>query len=193
SEIAVLRGHFSATVLLDLTWYGHRSCFVKVEQGILAGCARAACMLEVLTLRALLRVREVHGALVPRALVDDVSVQYVGPDPAGVRALGVAVRAFQDDSTVLGSCFNHTKSGAVAATTSPRRLMRGSKFQQRPWMRNLGHETMGARPLRWLETGRLRELQRRRRRIRIFRQVAGRKNSVRCGVRVLNQLLLMVQ
>eukprot|EP00959_Pyramimonas_sp_CCMP1952_P030805 645770-Pyramimonas_sp.AAC.1 len=37
---------------------------------------------------------------------------------------------------------------------------------------------MGARPLRLQEKARLRELQRRRRRLHIFWQVAGRKNSV---------------
>eukprot|EP00959_Pyramimonas_sp_CCMP1952_P075228 1572165-Pyramimonas_sp.AAC.1 len=58
-----------------LKGYGAFSGPLQVEQGILAGCARAVCMLEVLTLRTLLRVREVHGALVPRALVDGVSVQ----------------------------------------------------------------------------------------------------------------------
>ncbi|CAK0813503.1 unnamed protein product, partial [Prorocentrum cordatum] len=155
SEVAVLRGQFSATVLLDLTkafdmarpsqlfregcllgypprmlymllkmhaqprslkGYGTFSDMVQVDQGILAGCTHAVCMLECLTLRAILRLRDNYAGVVPRALVDDVSVQYVGPDPKGILALDLAVRIFQEDSRVLGSCVNDKKSGLVAAT-----------------------------------------------------------------------------
>eukprot|EP00959_Pyramimonas_sp_CCMP1952_P016611 352313-Pyramimonas_sp.AAC.1 len=71
---------------------------VQVDQGILAGCTHAVCMLECLTLRAILRLRDTYAGVVPRALVDDVSVQYAGPDPKGLLALDLAVRIFQEDS-----------------------------------------------------------------------------------------------
>eukprot|EP00959_Pyramimonas_sp_CCMP1952_P436992 9149605-Pyramimonas_sp.AAC.1 len=121
--MAVLRRHFSAAVLLDLTeasdmarpsqlfrggasfgyqprmmrmllrmhhlprrlkGYSTYSEPLQVDQGTLASCAHAVCTLEVLTLRATLRLREVHGNLVPRALVD------AGCDSTGVKALQLA-------------------------------------------------------------------------------------------------------
>eukprot|EP00959_Pyramimonas_sp_CCMP1952_P353428 7404987-Pyramimonas_sp.AAC.1 len=46
---------------------GH-GAYSEPLQGMLAGCAHAVCRLDFLTLRALLRLREVRGDLVPRAL-----------------------------------------------------------------------------------------------------------------------------
>eukprot|EP00959_Pyramimonas_sp_CCMP1952_P137965 2887825-Pyramimonas_sp.AAC.1 len=64
---------------------------LQADQGALAGCPHAVCIHEVLVWWALLRLREVHGDLVPRALVDDLSVQYVGYDANGVKALQLTV------------------------------------------------------------------------------------------------------
>ena len=47
----------------------------------------------------------------PRELVDDVSIQYAGPNPDGVRHLDKAVQLFRQDSFDLGSRFNLSKSG----------------------------------------------------------------------------------
>eukprot|EP00959_Pyramimonas_sp_CCMP1952_P383235 8030311-Pyramimonas_sp.AAC.1 len=57
----------------SLKGYGTFSDMVQVDQGILAGCTHAVCMLGCLTLRAVLRLRDNYAGVVPRALVDDVS------------------------------------------------------------------------------------------------------------------------
>eukprot|EP00959_Pyramimonas_sp_CCMP1952_P059485 1242391-Pyramimonas_sp.AAC.1 len=45
-------------------------------QGMLAGCAHSTSLLTLLTLRSVRRVRA--SGVVPRALVDDLTIQWVG-------------------------------------------------------------------------------------------------------------------
>ena len=96
-----------------LKGYGSVSAAYEPFQGILAGCTHAVCMLEVLALGVIRRVCHAHQGLAPRALVDDVSVQYTGDDPRGDHALDVAVPGFVSESRILGSKFNCKKSGCA--------------------------------------------------------------------------------
>ncbi|CAK0868726.1 unnamed protein product, partial [Prorocentrum cordatum] len=117
----------------------------QVDQGILAGCAHAVCLLELLTLRARLRLREVHGNVVPRGIVGAVSVQYAGADSHGVKALRLTVELFQEDSRILGSCFNAKKSGIVVGAQPTKRLAKGSSIGCTHQMQSTGCRCRGWR------------------------------------------------
>ena len=136
-------------------------------------------MLEVLTLRALLRIKMAPVPLQPRMLVDDVSIQYVGSDRSGIR-LAKAVQIFQQDSVDLGSRVNLKKSGIVAAARASRAeaLRLRGRIPVQSWMCNLGHETTGVRPSRKQERTRAMQLLKRKHRLLMFKGVAGRRSSV---------------
>ncbi|CAK0825537.1 unnamed protein product, partial [Prorocentrum cordatum] len=188
AETGVLKGFFVASALLDLTKaYDMARPSQLFKEGPFWGYP-PRMMWMLIQQYCMPRRLKGHGSiseqapvpLQPRMLVDDVSIQYVGPGKAGIARLAKAVELFQQDSRDLSSRFNFKKSGLVLTTRASRAeavRLRG-RIPVRSWMRNLGHETMGVRPSRQQERMRANQMLKRKRRLLMFKGVAGRTSSI---------------
>eukprot|EP00959_Pyramimonas_sp_CCMP1952_P216913 4536310-Pyramimonas_sp.AAC.1 len=132
--------------------YGCWSSPTRAQQGRRAGCTHATTLLTVLTYRAIERVHDMYKDVMPRALVDDNTFQWTGNDMPEAANLQRAVHMFSQEAGKLGMLIKFGKSGFVA---NAKRALEG--FQGRAqklrlpakgWIRNIGHEMPGARPVR---------------------------------------------
>ena len=82
--------------------FGSLSRAFTAHQGILAGCNYATGMLFLLTLRAVRRLNSILPCVTPRALVDDISLQFISSSERGIPQLERAVRHFSADAFPLG-------------------------------------------------------------------------------------------
>eukprot|EP00959_Pyramimonas_sp_CCMP1952_P165417 3458169-Pyramimonas_sp.AAC.1 len=80
--------------------FGSVSFAVNVFQGILAGCSHACGLMSVLLLRLLDKIR--RPGVVPRALIDDISLQWTGVHLSQMCTLWTAVSEFKAGSALLG-------------------------------------------------------------------------------------------
>ena len=126
--------------------------FTSTQQGVLAGCTHATTLLTVLTFRAIGRVHSVYSDVMPRALVDGSTFQWTGRNLTGSASLKAAVRMFSSEVSKLGMIIKPEKSGWLASHKKAMdRFKRGAqslRLSAKKWMRNLGHEMPGTRPVR---------------------------------------------
>ena len=103
--------------------FGSVSKEVVAWQGNIAGCGHANSLLLVLTLRTLRRANAIAPTVTPRGLVDDVTLDWKGPqgDIGGdlVRALGIMHSSMRELKVVL----QPEKSGYLASSRRRARLL----------------------------------------------------------------------
>ena len=170
--------------------YGSVSYPVVSVQGILAGCSMATSMLMVLLHRSLTATFAIHPTVTPRALIDDVSFQWVGERAGVTRARGErdpiselyrAVRRFVESVKPLGLVVQFAKCGFVASTKRARKRFAvyasALKLTAKKAMRNLGHELHGARVFRIQEEARVRKTAGRSRKLRALRRAVSDRVS----------------
>eukprot|EP00959_Pyramimonas_sp_CCMP1952_P294519 6160485-Pyramimonas_sp.AAC.1 len=102
----VIEYHRQPRVLKAFTSYSEP--FVS-WQGMLAGCAHPTSLLTLLTLRAVRRVRA--SGVAPRALVDDLAIQWVGEEAGGISKLFNALANLKADVKPLGIVLQDSASG----------------------------------------------------------------------------------
>ncbi|CAK0894418.1 unnamed protein product, partial [Prorocentrum cordatum] len=127
--------------------YGSLSAMVTASQGMLAGCSHATTLARVLLTKGL-NVSIARSPLVrPRALIDDVSFQWVGTDLSTLGQLWTTVRTFCLELQPLGCLVQPAKCGFVATTREAKRKfaehVKVIRFRGKAHMRNLGHELHG--------------------------------------------------
>eukprot|EP00959_Pyramimonas_sp_CCMP1952_P199769 4178402-Pyramimonas_sp.AAC.1 len=77
------------------------SLFVSC-QGILAGCAHAASVLMLVLYRVVDGQYKLYPQVCARVLMDDITMQWHGPDSRGATVLDTCVRNFASDVYPLG-------------------------------------------------------------------------------------------
>ncbi|CAK0797341.1 unnamed protein product, partial [Prorocentrum cordatum] len=149
-------------------------------RGVLAGRARACALVSVLMCRVLGRAR--CAGLTPRALVDDVTLQWVRAAGSDVSVAWAAVTRFREEAKHLGIIVQPAKSGYVTSSKglgAESRKHAGSRgLQLLHWTRNLGHDLGGGRIQRLQAKLRLKAPARRRGRLAALKRAAGRKVAV---------------
>ncbi|CAK0876423.1 unnamed protein product, partial [Prorocentrum cordatum] len=125
--------------------FGAVSTSVVAWQGNIAGLGRASSLLLLLlTLRALQRARAIAPTVTPRGLVDDVTLDWQGPEDESGGELAKALGHFTDSMENLKLALQPEKSGHLASSRrrarilSPRMQWIGLKGEL--WACNLGHE-----------------------------------------------------
>ena len=89
---------------------------VVAWQGNIAGCSHATTLLMMLTLRALRRAAALAPTVMPRALVDDITLNWQGPSASGVGGLYEAVNSIMESMKKFNLVMQPAKSGFLAAS-----------------------------------------------------------------------------
>ncbi|CAK0827554.1 unnamed protein product, partial [Prorocentrum cordatum] len=146
-------------------------------QGILAGCSHACFLVPVLLYRLLAGVRS--SSVIPRALNDDISLQWIAPSLQQLEHLRKVATRFREGAKSLGIIIQVEKSGYVPPCASVALACKkygGAKgLKCKNWIRNLGHDLCGARKVRRLTSQRLAGTFARRRRLQMLQKVTGKK------------------
>ena len=142
-----------------------------------------AALLAVLMHRAMLRLSALCPTLQPRQLVDDVSLQWVGPANRSSQELGEGIDQLTFDLASLKLPIQIKKLGHVASSSRAARRFRMAARARRikglPWIRNLGHELGGPKVRRQQEVARLEQLRGRVRRSMILKKAVGARRMTR--------------
>jgi len=96
--------------------FGSLSRSLVAWQGNIAGCGHANSLLLVLTLKALQRGYEMAPTVTPRALVDDVTLDWQGPDVSGCKGMKVALESITSSFQDLKLVMQPAKCGYLASS-----------------------------------------------------------------------------
>jgi hypothetical protein len=134
-------------------------------------------VLVVATARSLQRLAKFD--VIPRTLADDTSVQWVGQDLRGARALWEAVLRYKCEVAEAGLELQVGKSGRVASSRRGQKAAKPFasmvKICPKQRMRNLGRDLNCTKARRAVAESRLEKLRPRMRRARTLRRAAGAK------------------
>ena len=158
--------------------FGCWSRSFRALQGILAGCTHATTLLSILTYRAIHRVTQVSPNVNPRALVDDSTLQWIGAKGDTASELFKGVQSFVKDTSRLGLLLQVNKSGWVSTAASARhgfgRFAQNVHLKAKSWVRNLGHELSGPKPIIKQAKARLKKLAERIPRLKMLRRATNK-------------------
>ncbi|CAK0837814.1 unnamed protein product [Prorocentrum cordatum] len=151
--------------------FGSVSYAVVSHQGVLAGCTHACAMVTLLMFRLLEQVRD--AGVTPRALIDDVTLQWRGRRLSQLGVLWAATTRFREGAQERGIVVQPTKSGYLvssdAAARECARHAAARKLTKMRWARNLGHDLGGRRIARLQTAKRVRQLKERRGKLAAFK------------------------
>ena len=131
----------------------------------------------VLAMRAAQRMWEVAPSVRARALADDITLHWTSSNLSSCVELRRATAQYIADMAQLRIAVQPDKSGYVAtrAGSASAFALHGSalKFQPKKWVRNLGHDLHGVRPVRKLERQRLSIMAGKAKRLQMLRRTVG--------------------
>eukprot|EP00959_Pyramimonas_sp_CCMP1952_P473196 9501325-Pyramimonas_sp.AAC.1 len=134
--------------------YGCWSLLTVALQGMLAGCAHATTLLNILALRVISKVHPKHCTIMSRALVDDSALQWTGSNLLGGSEISEAISEFKGNVRELGLIVQPEKSGWVSRSRGSWKSFderaKRLRLTAKKWARNLGHELSGTNPIRKL-------------------------------------------
>jgi hypothetical protein len=131
----------------SLQYEGIASILVHATRSIVAGCSCATTMARVLLVAALRRVQQAVPPAMVRNVVDDISLQAVGPRAQVVRWLGEAGSLMTQSLVDLRLPVSFEKSAFIASSIGLARLLRrrwkDEGFAWKGSVRNLGIQAAG--------------------------------------------------
>ena len=149
-------------------------------QGILAGCSAASSVMMAILLQPIKRTIGRFPGVQARALMDDVSLQWQGPDVDEASQVLGATKELCRQVLPIGLLLQPNKSGFVSLSTAAERKLKVTArmigFASRKHMRNLGHDMYGRRIYRRIETARRDAMWEKRQRIAALRRAAGHQD-----------------
>ena len=113
-------------------------------QGILAGCSHACANMLVVMLNPVRHTIQRFPTVKARVLMDDVSLQWQGPDVQRADGVFAAVRDLCSRLAPIGLLLQPNKSGFLAHSIAAERRVnlpaRRLGFRSKAHLRNLGHD-----------------------------------------------------